>query len=125
MKVKPKTLKAKTWVALSKFVRQRDKKCVTCGGPPDDAGHFIHNSERSQSLGGNELWYDLRNINAQCTRCNRFKSGNLAPYALYLEEKYGHGVIQELHDLWRKPKKWTREEIQHIYGDLVGTLEYA
>jgi hypothetical protein len=110
-----KALKKKAWQAISRFVRARDKRCVTCpNGLAEDAGHFIHNSERSQSLGGNALWYDARGINGQCTGCNRFRSGNLVQYALYLEGKYGPGIIQELNTLYRTHKKWTRDEIEAI-----------
>lgn len=108
----PKTLKRKTWEALSRFVRARDKQCVTCGGPPDDAGHFQYNTERNQQLGGNALWYDLRNINAQCAKCNRFAAGMLVPYSLYLQRKYEPNIVQELYLLWLTPKKWTLEEIE-------------
>lgn len=100
------------WQAMSRFVRARDKRCVTCGGPPEHAGHYRHNSERSQSLGGNALWFDLRNINAQCSSCNTYRAGNLNEYAIYLEQKHGTGILQELNILYRTPKKWTRAEVE-------------
>jgi hypothetical protein len=101
-----------TWQAMSRFVRARDKRCVTCpNGVAEHAGHYRHNSERSQSLGGNALWFDLRNINGQCSACNTYRSGNLNAYAIYLEEKHGPGILQELNNLWLTPKKWTREEL--------------
>lgn len=114
-----KTLKRKAWQAISQYIRKRDPWCVTClmegkQKPSEDCGHFIPNSERKQDLGGNELWYDERNLNGQCVKCNNYKSGNLAPYALYLEKKYGAGILQELHKLYQKPKKWTRNEIEEI-----------
>ena len=97
---------------MSRFVRARDKRCVTCGGPGQEAGHYKHNTERSQQLGGNALWFDPRNVHAQCTRCNKWLSSNPVAYALYLEEKYGPGILQELNKLWLTPKKWTREDIE-------------
>ena len=107
-----KALKMTTWQAMSRFVRARDKLCVTCSGPGEHAGHYRHNSERSQSLGGNALWFDLRNINAQCNACNNYRSGNLNEYAIFLEKKHGPGILQELNTLWLTPKKWTRAEIE-------------
>ena len=93
-----KFLKLKTWKLTSEFVRQRDGRCVTCGRVDDwknlDCGHYIPNTERSAGLGGNELWYDLRNLNAQCGGCNRWGHGNLSKYAEFLEEKSGHGILQ-------------------------------
>lgn len=103
------------WTLVSLYVRKRDGyRCVTCGafGVSMDCGHYRHNSERNASLGGNELWWDLRNLNCQCAfYCNRHRSGNLASYALYLEKKYGAGILQELNRLHMKAKKWTREEV--------------
>lgn len=107
-------LKREAWQTLSKYVRKRDKKCITCGGTPDHAGHFQYNSERKKDLGGNELWYDERNIHAQCVGCNNYKSGNLVPYTIFMERTYGVGIVQELYTLWRTPKKWTREQVQEV-----------
>jgi hypothetical protein len=107
-------IKRGAWKAVSKYIRTRDKKCVTCGGSPDHAGHFQYNTERNQQLGGNELWYDERNFHAQCVGCNNYKSGNLIPYTIFMENLYGIGIVQELYDLWRTPKKWTRDEIEGI-----------
>ena len=109
-----KALKNEAWNAISKHVRQRDKKCVSCGAGADHAGHFQYNTERSAQLGGNALWFHPKNIHAQCVVCNLYRSGNLVPYAIWMEKTYGPGIVQELYQLWRTPKKWTREEIQEI-----------
>lgn len=109
-----KVLKRKAWQAIAAYIRRRDPFCVTCGNPTTDCGHYRHNSERSQALGGNALWYDERNLNGQCTRCNCFQSGALDRYALFLEEKHGKGILQELNKLYLTPKKWTREEIEKL-----------
>ncbi|HEX3861279.1 MAG TPA: recombination protein NinG [Stellaceae bacterium] len=119
----PKTAKRRAWQAMSKYIRARDPYCVTCPNPTTDAGHFQYNTERNQQLGGNLLWFDERNINGQCAKCNRFAAGMLVPYNLYLQKKYGPTVTQELYDLWRTPKKWTLEEIlereQHFKDKLA------
>ncbi len=107
-------MKKEAWTHFARYIRKRDKKCVCCGGPADHAGHFQRNSERKADLGGNELWYDERNVNAQCMPCNHFLSGNLIVYAIYLQEKYGATIASDLYKLWLKPRKWTREEIQGI-----------
>lgn len=102
------------------YVRIRDGgKCITCGVKKPisqmQAGHFIHNSDKGNKvLGGNLLWYDLRNLNCQCMQCNHFKSGNLGKYAEALEAKYGHGILQELRVLFNTPKKWSKEELKHL-----------
>ena len=114
-----KTEKRKAWERVSKKVRERDPYCVSClmeglTVPSVHAGHYQYNTERNQLLGGNALWYDLRNINGQCNSCNMYKSGNLAPYARYLKEKYGHEILDELYQLWRTPRKYTLEEIEAV-----------
>lgn len=110
-----KTLKRKAWETISRYVRKRDGyKCISCGNAGNECGHYQRNSERNQLLGGNELWYDLRNLNCQCTRCNKWLSGNLNQYAIYLEKKYGKGILQELNKLYLTPKKWAKEELENL-----------
>lgn len=109
-----KALKTKAWTVFARWIRARDGMCVTCHGSPDHCGHFIRNSERNQSLGGNELWYDPRNFGGQCVGCNLFKSGEAARFAIHLEAKYGFGIVQELHALAQRPKKWTAEEVERV-----------
>lgn len=101
-------------MAISKFVRKAEPRCVTCGGSNDHAGHYQFNSERNAQLGGNALWYDIRNIHSQCVGCNNYKSGNLIPYTIFMEKRYGRGIVQEIRRLWQTPKKWHREEIEAI-----------
>lgn len=119
-----KAFKKHAWETISRFVRNRDPYCVTClmegkQTPTSEAGHYRHNSERKADLGGNALWYDLRNLNGQCSRCNRYLSGNLDKYGLYLETKYGFGILQELNVLYQTPKKWSREEVSNFLATLM------
>ena len=88
MKVKSKKqLHKKAWDTFSKWVRARDKRCVTCGARDTlQAGHFWHAV----------LDFDEMNINAQCAQCNHYKSGNLAPYSAYLIHKYGAEEFKKL-----------------------------
>ncbi len=113
--VSVKTAKEKAWSALSRYVRARDPYCVTCGSPTTEAGHYIHNSDKTnKQLGGNELWYDIRNVHGQCGACNRYHSGRLDVYGEYLEEKFEHGILQELRKLFNTPRKWTIPELLGI-----------
>ena len=108
-----KRAKKRAWQAISRHIRARDKVCVTCNNPTSQTGHYIHNGDKeNKNLGGNKLWYDVRNLNGQCSACNLYKSGAPREYAIYLEKKYGHGILQELRTLHQTPKKWTLEEIQ-------------
>lgn len=107
-------LKRRAWQAFARYIRHRDPHCVTCGSPTTEAGHFIANSERKADLGGNELWYDPRNVNGQCSRCNRWLSSNPIQYTIFMEEKYGFGIVQELRKLHRIARKWTPDEVENI-----------
>jgi hypothetical protein len=115
-------VKRDAWQAVSIYVRTRDKACITCGGSPDHAGHFQYNTERNKSLGGNALWYDVRNFHAQCVGCNNYKSGNLVPYTIFMEKEYGVGIVQELYQLWRSSRKWTRSEIEEVTREYTERL---
>lgn len=115
-----RTLKRKVWHAVSLHVRKRDKNCVTCKvRPAEHCGHYRHNTERNAQLGGNALWYDLRNLNGQCAFCNTYNNGAPNAYAIYLEEVYGHGILEDIEELYRTPRKWTREELENIVAGLV------
>lgn len=80
-------LRDKAWAIFSKYIRARDKKCVSCEtGMAENAGHFWHAV----------LDFDDMNVNGQCVRCNKWLSGNLAPYAAYLIKKHGVKKFKEL-----------------------------
>lgn len=80
MRSKKARLKDNAWKVFSAYIRNRDKRCVTCAnGLAENAGHFWHAV----------LDFDEENINGQCVRCNKWLSGNLAPYSVYLLNKIG------------------------------------
>lgn len=119
--------KTKTWKALSRYIRLLEKTCITCTRPSTETGHFIHNGDKpNKNLGGNALWYDLRNLHAQDPYCNRHRMGNTALYALKLIERYGSDVIAELHILHQTPKKWSISELQakeRYFNELYDQLQ--
>lgn len=81
--MRPPTLQSarkRAWKAFSRWVIDRDKRCITCGSTHNlQAGHFHHAV----------LDFDEINVNAQCARCNKWLHGNLSDYSAYLVEKYG------------------------------------
>ena len=100
-------MKDKAWSEQSKFVRARDKKCVTCGSRDDlQAGHFKH---------GDRMDFVVENINTQCSGCNKYRHGNPIPYAIYLEKKFGHGIIQKLEKQAKISKQFTLAEYTELY----------
>ena len=87
---------------LHRWVRLRDTEvmtngrygnCICCGRHKAfeqlEAGHFI----RSRHMG--TRWHE-KNINAQCSYCNRWLGGNELKYREGLIKKYGPGIIDEL-----------------------------
>lgn len=53
------------------------------------AGHFV--AGRS-----NAVLFDERGVNSQCYGCNVREHGNTTTYWVWMEEKYGREVIDEL-----------------------------
>lgn len=89
------TLKKKFWKVFSEYIRRRDKGiCISCGKRSRwqdmDAGHYIPKTR------GLAIYFDEKNVNCQCTSCNRFQHGNLSDYAIGLKTKYGNDVLDEL-----------------------------
>jgi hypothetical protein len=79
-RTKKQILRDKAWKVFAQWIRNRDKRCVTCTtGMAEQAGHFWHAV----------LDFDEENINGQCVRCNHWLSGNLASYSVYLLNKLG------------------------------------
>ena len=77
-------------------IRDRDENggsnCISCGvwHPFErlDGGHFIPTTSKA-------VRYDLRNINAQCWKCNRYLSGNSRHYLRGMIAKYGQEVVND------------------------------
>ena len=55
------------------------------------AGHYY-----SRKGGGSGVYFDERNINAQCPECNSFEGGRPAEYTEFMLRRYGQAVIDEL-----------------------------
>jgi hypothetical protein len=88
------------WKIFSKFIRARDAnwqgycKCISCSAVKKwkemDAGHFIN---QGSDYG---LKYNENNVNAQCSSCNLYKSGNLFEYRFGLVSKIGEDKVKQL-----------------------------
>jgi len=88
----------------SRYIRLRDSDgefgaCCSCVFVDNinnlDNGHFISRTKKATK-------YDERNTNLQCKRCNSYLKGNLIDYAIFLENKYGYGIVQELKEKSKK-----------------------
>jgi len=60
------------------------------------------------------LYFDERNVNCQCTYCNRWMHGNLTKYAIALREKYGETILEELDKKRKEFKKISIPEYQKM-----------
>ena len=112
-----KSAKKKAWEWCSKYIRLRDAieyqknnptvpfgylQCCTCPAiivynKNCDAGHFISRGSR----GGSGVYFDERNIHAQCKSCNAWHQGRQEVYRKFMLDKYGQEVIDELEFLDR------------------------
>lgn len=95
--------KEKAWRAFSKYIRIRDALlttgttdyaiCCTCGKEYPiaklQAGHYLPGRT-------NGILFDERGVHAQCVGCNMFGKGMQAEYHLYMLDKYGAEVCEEL-----------------------------
>ena len=112
-----KTAKKEAWEWCSKYIRLRDAityqekypdvpfgyvKCCTCPriviwNKNCDAGHYIPKSRGGLS----GVYFDERNIHAQCKDCNGFHQGRQEVYNQFMLENYGQDVIDKLNFLDR------------------------
>jgi len=101
------------WRFFSKYIRQRDKGlCISCGKQSTwkdmDAGHYI------PKTAGLSIYFDERNVNAQCRRCNRFLHGNLSQYAIALRKKYGDDILEELEKQRQKKVRFDIDDYREM-----------
>ncbi len=143
------TPKKRAWTACSRYIRLRDAiaycekygidmgqvpediigRCCTCNAVKSwsrmDAGHF-----KGRGLGGGSgTYFDERNVNLQCKRCNAFKGGAPQEYEAFLIDKYGPEIIEELTrkhvlqtDMRPLAMAATEQFFKEKYTDLVNGL---
>lgn len=129
-RVKPKpdrikTLKKKLWIIFSKYIRKsyadQNGMVHTSDGKyvfwqDTDCGHLYAGTERSQSAGGNELWYYENNFAPQSNNGNRFNAEDSAKvYMAWAIKKYGIEEVEHMARLKQKPRKFTEKELEDKY----------
>ena len=87
---------------FSEYIRLRDSdgagicRCITCGRSflwnAGDAGHFVSRDKLA-------IRFDERNVNAQCSFCNRYRSGEQYAHGLAIDRKHGKGTADLLMQL--------------------------
>ena len=101
----------KAVTTFNAWVRNRDRtrlrgRCYTCGNPGGEAGHFRHNNNATRF---SEVF-----VNLQCTRCNKYLSGNLGAYAIRLYKDYPKKLIDKLWKESFKTKTFTIKELEKL-----------
>lgn len=100
-----------TQAAVNAYVRKRDgNTCISCGRKHKGqmhAGHYLSVGARP------ELRFELENINAQCSACNNYLSGNITLYRINLIKKIGLERVEWL-ESYHPPKLYTIEDLQEI-----------
>lgn len=74
------------------FIRNRDKNkgCISCGKPVNQAGHFYEASAHTR------MRFMEDNTQGQCIRCNHYLSGNLNEYRKNLIKRIGIERLEKL-----------------------------
>ena len=119
-KLTNKGLRKKLDKVRSIYIRKREANwkdeivCFTCPRrmhwKEADAGHFfLRQHDWTTELGGDE-----RNIQAQCSGCNRYMRGRPQTFALNLTKKYGNSILEELQSKKDTPKKWKIPELEAL-----------
>lgn len=105
--------------AFNAFIRERDSglSCISCGqiseqkrGGTMECGHY-----RSTGAAPQHRFNEL-NAHLQCSRCNRYMSGNVVEYRRNLVERIGLERVEAL-ESDNKPHKWSRDELRAIRDD--------
>ncbi len=111
-------LKKEAWVECSIYIRVRDclkttgcasfGLCITCGKRYHfkllQAGHFIPGRH-------NANLFSEKGVNAQCYNCNINLRGNTLEYRRQIIKLYGKGVDEELEEIARQVKQFSRQEL--------------
>jgi len=92
-------LKKKLDAIYSQYIRRKYSdyrgycSCVTCGVSKHvkhmQCGHYVPRTHLS-------LRYDERNTFPQCASCNVFQKGRMDEYAIFLINKFGDSILNEL-----------------------------
>jgi hypothetical protein len=115
------SLKKKTWVVFSQYIRTRDclkttgckdwGLCITCGKRYHikllQAGHFIPGRH-------NANLFTEKGCHAQCYNCNINLRGNTLEYRRQIIRLYGEGADIELEDKATEIKKFTPQELNEL-----------
>ena len=76
-------------------------------------GHFIERGKKSTKL-------IEENCHPQCAGCNLYRmktASGVLDYRRYMVGMYGEELVQELEQLSKQPKKYSRDEIEELSAE--------
>jgi len=101
----------------SHYIRERDKRCVTCGRTTDlTNGHLFSRVNHSTR-------WDGRNCHAQCKGCNFRHEFDPYPFNSFFIRKFGQEAWDELYREHRTVRKFSNSELAEMisrYEELTG-----
>ncbi len=112
-------------IDLGQFIRPEDiiGCCCTCGAVKSwirmDAGHY-----KGRGIGGSSgVYFDKRNVNLQCKRCNKWGAGMPGEYREYLIELYDEPTVEDIELRHRMPRPAIPyEAIELMYREMYNKL---
>ena len=100
-------------------------QCCTCNklmsrfAKGSHAGHF-----RSKGKGGGSgVYFDERNVHAQCHDCNKWEQGNALEYHEFMVRKYGQEVIDDIRRKHHLPRPHSIDEYGIMYREKFKELK--
>ena len=103
-KIKIKGLERKLREILYPLIKERDgNTCISCGKTISKKGDWHAGHFAKAELCNVIYRYDERNINSQCSYCNRWRDGHFIEYEKAMIRKYGQEVVDEIKENYRKP----------------------
>jgi hypothetical protein len=102
--------------AVNKYIKFRDhgRPCISCGcelsvnyGGTTDCGHYRSRGSASH------LRFNLLNMASQCSRCNRYLSGNVVEYRKELINRIGAERVEQL-ESDNQPRKFNVEYLKRV-----------
>lgn len=79
------------------------------------ASHFVKRQHRATR-------WDDRNVHVQCPRENVYMGGSQDEMARYIVQKYGPETLEELMELKRSTRKFTRADLEAMIEETQGKI---
>ena len=105
---------------VSKVIRLENPRCVICGSTENiQCGHYISRIVKALR------WHYL-NVHTQCSSCNVKHNIDSVPYTLFMQHKYGDGILERLETIRYSIDKVTdamREEWLEYWTERLNKLD--